>query len=154
MSLLKGRSILFSEWGPTLVVVGVGSLGLVGLALIGFFCYYGSKGTAGCCRVLWACLRRFEVELHEPQCACISVRKKKYCPTQEAEKAGEYCRNRRDGEHVDLNSMASDEGQDELNAPPPPSIPTYRAVVKRGQGAPVSQRRLRALKAKVLCAHF
>lgn len=100
--------------------MGVGSLAMVGLALIGFFCYYGSKGTAEICRACWACLRRFEVELHEPQCACISVRKRKYCPTQEAERAGEYCRNRRDGEHVDLNSMASDEGQDELNAPPPP----------------------------------
>lgn len=143
---LKGLFLLFSEWGPTLIMIGVGSLALVGLFLVGVLLYFGSKSTLGCCRVFWACLKKFEVEFTEPQCACINVRKKQYCPTREAETAGEYCRSRKDGENVDIGGLASD-SDEELKHPP--SVPTYRAVVKRNQGPPSSRRRLFKLKNKV-----
>ena len=61
-------------------MIGVGSLALVGLFLVGVLLYFGSKSTLGCCRVFWACLKKFEVEFTEPQCACINVRKNSIVP--------------------------------------------------------------------------
>ena len=122
--------------------MGTGSLILVGIVLTCVLCYYGSRGTIGLCQIICACLKRFEVELHKPDCACISVHKKRYCPKQEAEKAGEYVHDRKDRADVELNSMASD-SEEEL------SSPTYRATVSRSPRAPRSRTCLSKLKKKV-----
>jgi hypothetical protein len=141
---IKGPLSLFSEWAPTLVLVGTGSLILVGIVLTCALCYYGSVGTLSCFRHLWACLRRFEFELHQPDCACITVHKRRYCPTQEAEKPGEFVHDRRDRQDVDVNPMGSD-SDEELNAPMRPP----RAMVTRSPRAPRSRNKPRSLKSKV-----
>lgn len=134
--------LLLTDWAPTLILVGTGSLILVGIVLTCVLCYYGSRGTIGLCQIICACLKRFEVELHKPDCACISVHKRRYCPKQEAEKAGEYVHDRKDRADVELNSMASD-SEEEL------SSPTYRATVSRSPRAPRSRTSLSKLKKKV-----
>ncbi len=126
------------------MMVGTGSLILVGIVLTCVLCYYGSVGTMSCFRHMWACLRRFEFELHQPDCACITVHKRRYCPTQEAEKAGEYVHVRRDRQNVDVNPMGSD-SDEELHAPRRPP----RATVTQSPRAPRSRAKLRSLKSKV-----
>ncbi len=44
------------------------------------------------------------------------MHKRRYCPTQEAEKPGEFVHDRRDRQDVDVNPMGSD-SEEELNAP-------------------------------------
>ncbi len=96
--------------------------------------------------MFWACLKRFEVEWRAPDCACISVHKRQYCPTQEAEKAGEYVHDRKNRGDVDLNEMGTD-SDEELNVSS--TVPTYRATVRRSARAPKSRMKLRSLKKKV-----